>query len=150
MSSSWLLLWHLWKASRRQCNKSNCWVLTGLGKQMVRKREIRCTRTQLYATSYSPGSNNTCPIGHFTWEHSSGWLWPLIPHDLFLTLPPRRIRDSKIWQWEWHKAKLSTTQIKWTWSVETSVLRISGESQRWRPIHVIQATCEVETGRMVV
>jgi hypothetical protein len=61
----------------------NAWVLTGLGKQMERKRG-QIYKRQLYATSYSHGLGNACPWRLRSTLHGntpSGWLRPLIPHD---------------------------------------------------------------------
>jgi hypothetical protein len=88
---------------------------------------------------------------YFPWDSPSGRLWPLIPDDLhLLTLPPCSIRGSRSWHWEWHRVKMSMTQIQWDGRVETSVLRTSRAGQGWWPNPVKTATWETETGRMVV
>jgi hypothetical protein len=87
---------------------------------------------------------------HFTWEDSMWMTETPYPTWLFLTLPPGSIKDTRSWQWQWHRVNMSMTHIKVTWRVESSVLRISGESQGWWPMYIIQGTCKVETGRMVV
>jgi hypothetical protein len=83
---------------------------------------------------------------HFTWEDSMWMTETPYPTWLFLTLPPGSIKDTRSWQWQWHRVNMSMTHIKVTWRVESSVLRISGESQGWWPMYIIQGTCKVETG----
>jgi hypothetical protein len=138
--------------SRRQSDwvqwLSTDWAWKANGKE---NRGQMCKR-QLYAKSYSHGLGNGCPwrlrsILHGTLQVN---YWDPLSHMNFHDFTTRKHQGTQGVDNENDRVKMNMTHIKRTWRVETSVLGISGESQGWWPMDIIQATCKVETGRMVV
>jgi hypothetical protein len=150
---SWdgLLFGHLWKASKRQGD----WIqVQSINWACGKQREGREMRKQFNATSNSHGSGlASLQILRRTSHRNSvsGRMWPIIPFDLhLLTLSPSSTRGSRCSNWEGHRGNMSTSQIKWIWKGDTSVLTTSGASQgKWaKPL--IPATLEAQTRRVVV